>query len=77
MTITNVGESVVFGSANAQFIFPKKSIELIAQDGIDTIVLRVLASRKNVLNFNYNDVENISSSSATDLIAKLVENNII
>lgn len=51
-------------------VFPTNSILLIANDDSDIINVRLKASRKNVLTFEYQKVTNIQATSAKDFIDK-------
>ena len=68
MTIDKINNSIVFNKGGIKYVFPVNTIMLIANDNSDVINVRLRASRKNVLTFNWNDVTNIQASSANEML---------
>lgn len=68
MTIDKINNSVIFNKDNIKYVYPINTIMLIANDNSDVINVRLKASRKNVLTFNWNDVTNIQASSANEML---------
>lgn len=68
MTIDKINNSVVFNKDGIKYVYPINTIMLIANDNSDVINVRLRASRKNVLTFNWNDVTNIQASSALEML---------
>lgn len=68
MTIDKINNSVVFNKDGIKYVYPINTIMLIANDNSDVINVRLRASRKNVLTFNWNDVTNIQASSANEML---------
>lgn len=71
MQIIKNGSSVLFDNGKEKFIFPMNSVFLISNDDSELISVRLKASRKNILQFSYKDVSNISAQSANDMIEKI------
>lgn len=71
MNINKIGNSVQFTDDKKMCVFPVGQIILIANDESNTINVRLKASRKNVLTFNYQDITNIEASSATEAVETL------
>ena len=71
MNINKIGNSVQFTDDKKMCVFPLGQIILIANDESNTINVRLKASRKNVLTFNYQDIANIEASSATEAVETL------
>lgn len=69
MTIDKLNNSIVFDKDGIKYIYPINTILLISNDNIINVRLR--ASRKNVLTFSYKDVENLSASSANDMLEQI------
>lgn len=63
--------SIVFDKENEMFVFPTNHLFLISNDESEAINVRLKSSRKNILTFNFDEVENISASSANDMIMKI------
>lgn len=68
MTIDKFNNSIVFDKDDIKYVYPINTIMLIANDNSDVINVRLRASRKNVLTFNWNDVTNIQASSANEML---------
>lgn len=71
MNIINIGNSIIFDDGKLKHVFPLNSIIMISNDDSNIINVRLKASRKNVLTFNYNDVENIEATSANNLLENI------
>lgn len=56
----------------SQVVYPAQAILFITNDNSDSVNVRLKASRKNVLTFNYKDVTNYSATSAADLVKQLL-----
>ena len=68
MTIDKINNSIIFNKDDIKYVYPINTIMLIANDNSDVINVRLRASRKNVLTFNWNDVTNIQASSANEML---------
>lgn len=68
MTINKINNSIIFNKDDIKYVYPINTIMLIANDNSDFINVRLRASRKNVLTFNWNDVTNIQASSANEML---------
>lgn len=68
MTIDKINNSIIFNKDDIKYVYPINTIMLIANDNSDVINVRLRASRKNVLIFNWNDVTNIQASSANEML---------
>lgn len=68
MNIEKINNSIVFNNGKEKHIFPLNAIFLIANDDSNSINVRLKASRKNVLTFNYTEVTNISAESSTEMV---------
>lgn len=68
MIIEKINNSIVFEKENSKHIYPLNAIFLIANDDSNSINVRLRASRKNVLTFNYNEVTNLTAESATEMV---------
>ena len=68
MTIDKINNSIIFDKDDIKYVYPINTIMLIANDNSDVINVRLRASRKNVLTFNWNDVTNIQASSANEML---------
>lgn len=71
MTIDKINNSIVFDKNGIKYIYPINTILLISNDNDNIINVRLKASRKNVLTFSYKDVENLSASSANDMLEQI------
>lgn len=71
MTIDKINNSIVFNKDDIKYVYPINTIMLIANYNSDVINVRLRASRKNVLTFNWNDVTNIQASSANDMLEQI------
>lgn len=71
MTIDKLNNSIVFDKDGIKYIYPINTILLISNDNDNIINVRLRASRKNVLTFSYKDVENLSASSANDMLEQI------
>lgn len=70
--IEKIGNSLIFDKDGVQYVFPLNSLILISNDDSKMVNVRLKASRKNLLQFLYDEC-NISSTSANDLITKINE----
>ena len=68
MIIERYNNSIMFDNGKVKSIYPMNSILLISNDNSEAISVRLKASRKNVLTFNYKDVTNLSANSANEMI---------
>ena len=68
MIIEKINNSIVFNKDNEKHIYPLNAIFLIANDDSNSINVRLRASRKNVLTFNYTEVTNLTAESATEMV---------
>ena len=68
MTIDKINNSIIFNKDDIKYVYPINTIMLIANDNSDVINVRLRASRKNVLTFNWNDVTNIQANSANEML---------
>lgn len=73
MIIEKIGNTIKFEDNNIIKLYPLGSLLLIANDDSNSINVRLIGSRKNVITFDYKSVTNIQSTSATDLVNKLNE----
>ena len=71
MKITKVSNSIVFDTDKAQYVFPIGSLVVISNDESSVLNVRLKGSRKNIVTFSYEDVENIEATSANDLNEKI------
>lgn len=71
MTIEKFNNSIVFDKNGIKYIYPINTILLISNDNDNIINVRLKASRKNVLTFSYKDIENLSASSANDMLEQI------
>lgn len=71
MNIYIQGTSVVFEFQNQKYAFPKDSLIYISNDISEIVNVRLKASRRNIIQFKYSDCQNISSTSASDLVNKI------
>lgn len=69
--ISKENGAILFRNEVAYYSFPDGTIMLIANDGSDAINVRLLGSRKNILTFNYQNVSNLTATSATDLVEQI------
>ena len=68
MIIQKVNNSIVFEKENEKHIFPLNAIFLVANDESASINVRLRASRKNVLTFDYTEVTNLTAGSSTEMV---------
>lgn len=68
MIIEKINNSIVFDKGNEKHIYPLNTIFLIANDESASINVRLKASRKNVLTFNYTEVTNLTAGSSTEMV---------
>lgn len=68
MIIEKINNSIVFDKGESKHIYPLNAIFLIANDDSKSINVRLRASRKNVLTFNYDEITNLSAESATEMV---------
>ena len=57
----------------AYYSFPLNTVVLISNEVSDSVSVRLLGSRKNIITFNYDQVTNITAASPADLITKINE----
>lgn len=76
ISFTNNGNSVIISNQNTVMTFPKGTLSLHAEENkTDSIEVRLMASRKNILSFSYKNITNPICENVEDAITKL--NNII
>jgi hypothetical protein len=68
MIIERYNNSIMFDNGKVKSVYPMNSILLISNDNSEAISVRLKASRKNVLTFNYKDVTNLTASSANEMV---------
>ena len=71
MTIDKINNSIVFNKGGIKYVYPINTIMLIANDNSDVINVRLRASRKNVLTFNWTEITNISASSSIEMLEQI------
>lgn len=71
MIIEKLNNSIIFDEGSVKHVYPLNSIILISNDDASAINVRLRASRKNVLTFNYTDVTNITASSANEMMEQI------
>lgn len=57
----------------AYYSFPLNTVVLISNELSDSVSVRLLGSRKNIITFNYDQVTNITANSAAEMITKINE----
>ena len=75
MEIIRKDNCVQFTHDGKQSVFPLGALILIANDSSESVNVRLLSSRKNVLTFNVNQLTNPTASTATEaveLISKII-----
>lgn len=72
MVISKQGSSLVFTKCDVQYVIPSDKIQMIAKEESETVTVRLMGSRKNVVQFRY-DETNLEASDALDLISKIIE----
>ena len=72
VSFTASGNSVVIKMADVTMVYPKGTLTLHADESnTDSIEVRLTASRKNILSFNYKDLIDPTVSGVNDAITKL------
>lgn len=72
VSFTANGNSVVIKIGDVTMVYPKGTLTLHADESkTDSIEVRLTASRKNILSFNYKDLTNPTASGVNDAITKL------
>lgn len=72
VSFTASENSVVIKIGDVTMVYPKGSLTLHADESkTDSIEVRLTASRKNILSFNYKDLTNPTVSDVNDAITKL------
>lgn len=73
VNVSTVGNTLVIAMEDGKYCYPLNSVILIANDTSSIINVRLKASRKNIQQFKYEDVENITASSASEMVDKIAE----
>ena len=72
VSFTANGDSVVIKVGDVTMVYPKGTLTLHADESnTDSIEVRLTASRKNILSFNYKDLIDPTVSDVNDAITKL------
>lgn len=72
VSFTASENSVVIKIGDVTMVYPKGTLSLHADESkTDSIEVRLTASRKNILSFNYKDLTNPTVSDVNDTITKL------
>lgn len=72
VSFTASGNSVVITIGDVTMVYPKGTLTLHADESkTDSIEVRLTASRKNILSFNYKDLTSPTVSDVNDAITKL------
>ena len=72
VSFTANGDSVVIKIGDVTMVYPKGTLTLHADESnTDSIEVRLIASRKNILSFNYKDLIDPTVSDVNDAITKL------
>ena len=72
VSFTASENSVVIKIGDVTMVYPKGTLTLHADESnTDSIEVRLTASRKNILSFNYKDLIDPTASGVNDAIAKL------
>ena len=72
VSFTASENSVVIKIGDVTMVYPKGTLSLHADESnTDSIEVRLTASRKNILSFNYKDLINPTVSGVNDAITKL------
>ena len=72
VSFTASENSVVIKIGDVTMVYPKGTLSLHADESkTDSIEVRLTASRKNILSFNYKDLINPTASGVDDAITKL------
>lgn len=72
VSFTESGNSVIIKIGDVTMVYPKGTLSLHADESnTDSIEVRLTASRKNILSFNYKDLTNPTVSDVNDAITKL------
>lgn len=72
VSFTASGNSVVIKIGDVTMVYPKGTLTLHADESkTDSIEVRLTASRKTILSFNYKDLTNPTVSDVNDAITKL------
>ena len=72
MTIEKNQTTFIFQEDKGITVVPVDAALFIANDSSDTVNVRLKASRKNILTFNYQSVTNYTASSAVDFVNKII-----
>lgn len=72
MIINKTATLYVFSFAGKDVIYPASAIIFITNAYSEIISVRLKASRKNVLSFSYQDVENYEANSASELVQQII-----
>ena len=73
INISVIGNSLVIANGGDKSVYPLNSIFLKGDDKSDLVNVRLRASRRNVETFLYQDVENLTAGSATEMIDRIAE----
>lgn len=68
MIIKRFDNYVQFQSGNNIATFPLRTLVAIANEGSDSINIRLLSNNGNVLTFDYHDVAEMNAESATEAV---------
>ena len=72
VSFTESGNSVVIKIGDVTMVYPKGTLSLHADESkTDSIEVRLTASRKNILSFDYKELTNPTVSDVNDAITKL------
>ena len=72
VSFTASENSVVIKIGDVTMVYPKGTLSLHADESnTDSIEVRLIASRKNILSFNYKDLIDPTGSGVNDAITKL------
>lgn len=74
INISKIGESLVFDDGGLQTIVPIDKVEMVAIADSKSLSVRLMGSRKPLVQFNY-DETNLGASSASNLIDKIINLN--
>lgn len=72
MTIEKTSTTYVFIKDNGATVVPLDAVLFVTNDDSDSINVRLKASRKNVLKFDYKSVTNYTGTSASDFVNNLI-----
>ena len=72
VSFTESGNSIIIKIGDVTMVYPKGTLSLHADESnTDSIEVRLTASRKNILSFDYKDLTNPTVSDVNDAITKL------